>query len=138
MRKMSLVAALCCCAGSMFAQRPVAAVEGGPPAAAPPARPGPGRGRGNFTPPKLNYKVNADKTVTFELKAPDANDVKLNGDFLKQAATPAQMTKGADGVWTVTIGPLHPAIYSYTFSIDGVRDIDPTNPMLQTGERSAS
>jgi enterochelin esterase-like enzyme len=140
MRKISLFAALCSCAGYAFAQSPSnVGVTPGTPAVSSPGtgRPG-GRGRGNFNPPKLNYKVNADKTVTFDLKAPDANDVKLNGDFLKQAATPAQMTKGADGVWTVTIGPLHPAIYSYTFSIDGVRDIDPTNPMLQTGERSAS
>jgi len=137
MRKISLVAALCGCTAYVFAQSaaPVSVAPGTPTVSSPaPATPGPGRGRRAF--PKLNYKVNADKTVTFELKAPEAGDVKLTGDFLKQAPTPAQMTKGADGVWSVTIGPLHPALYTYTYVIDGVRDIDPTNPMIQTGERS--
>ncbi|HWD99324.1 MAG TPA: hypothetical protein VG345_09810, partial [Bryobacteraceae bacterium] len=107
MRIISLIAAFCCCALLSFGQSaPTASVAPGAPAVSSPgpARAG-GRGRGNFAPPKLNYKVNADKTVAFELKAPEATDVKLNGDFLKQAVTPAQMTKGADGVWTVTIGP---------------------------------
>ncbi len=138
--RISLFAALLCCAPLAFPQAATnVAVTPGTPSVAAPGGPGrgPGRGRGNFTPPKINYKVNADKTVTFDLKAPEANDVKLLGDFLKQAATPAAMTKGADGVWSVTIGPLHPAIYSYSFQIDGVRDIDPTNPMMKAGERSA-
>jgi enterochelin esterase-like enzyme len=138
MRIISLVAAFCCCVSLGFGQSAsTASVAPGAPAVSGPGPARAGRGRGNFAPPKLNYKVNADKTVTFDLKAPEATDVKLSGDFLKQAVTPAQMTKGADGVWTVTIGPLHPAIYSYSFMIDGVRDIDPTNPMMKAGERSA-
>jgi len=43
------------------------------------------------------------------------------------------MTKGSDGVWTVTVGPLKPEIYSYNFTIDGVRTIDPGNPEVKTG-----
>jgi enterochelin esterase-like enzyme len=72
--------------------------------------------------------------VTFELRAPDAASVKISGDFM-----PAQdMKKGEDGVWTFTSAPLAPAMYSYTFTADGLRGIDPVNPILQPGERSAS
>ena len=47
------------------------------------------------------------------------------------------MTKGADGTWTATAGPLRPALYNYSFSVNGVRVVDPTNPMLGTGDRTA-
>ncbi|MGA7238572.1 MAG: alpha/beta hydrolase-fold protein, partial [Bryobacteraceae bacterium] len=47
------------------------------------------------------------------------------------------LTKGEDGVWTITVGPLHPAAYNYTFTVDGVRGIDPNNPMVKLGDRSA-
>ncbi|MCU1259618.1 MAG: putative esterase, partial [Bryobacterales bacterium] len=86
-------------------------------------------------PTKPSYEVHPDRTVTLELKAPQATDVKLSGDFTKGAQP---MEKAADGLWTITVGPLDPAIYSYTFAIDGVRDIDPVNPMVQLGDRAAS
>ena len=35
--------------------------------------------------------------------------------------------KDADGVWSVTIGPLAPEIYAYNFTIDGIKTIDPGN-----------
>ena len=37
---------------------------------------------------------------------------------------PHPMTKGADGVWSVTIGPLAPDIYTYSFNVDGVSQGD--------------
>jgi enterochelin esterase family protein len=92
-------------------------------------------GRGNAPPPIISCDVKPDRTVTFRLRAPDATDVKVGGDFV-QGAQP--MTKGDDGVWTVTLGPLNPAIYSYTFRLNGVSVLDPLNPMIQLGERSSS
>ena len=47
------------------------------------------------------------------------------------------MTKGTDGTWTAIAGPLRPAIYNYSFSVNGVRVVDPTNPMIGTGDRTA-
>ena len=38
----------------------------------------------------------------------------------------------------MTLGPLNPAIYSYTFRLNGVSVLDPLNPMIQLGERSSS
>ena len=92
-------------------------------------------GRGNAPPPIISCDVKPDRTVIFRLRAPEAPDVKVGGDFV-QGAQP--MTKGDDGVWTLTLGPLNPAIYSYTFRLNGVSVLDPLNPMIQLGERSSS
>src|SRR4051812_13403250 len=117
MKRLSLLAALF--ASLLLAQT-----------APPPAR----AGRGGVTgPPKPSYEVNADRTVTIRLRAPNATDVKISGEF-----TPATqaMKKGDDGLWSVTLGPLKPAVYSYTMSVDGVRISDPGNPMIKSGDRS--
>ena len=45
------------------------------------------------------------------------------------------MTKGPDGVWSLTVGPLRPAIYNYRFTVNGVATSDPNNPMLGTADR---
>ena len=103
---------------------------------APAGAPGRGAGRGGrgAAPQPPPYEVHSDRTVLFRLRAPEAAGVKLNGDFIQGAK---DMAKGDDGVWTVTVGPLAPAVYNYTFSIDGVRDIDPNNPMVKLGDRSS-
>ena len=36
-------------------------------------------------------------------------------------------TKGEDGIWTLTIGPLKPDMYAYHFNVDGVQIADPGN-----------
>jgi enterochelin esterase family protein len=91
-------------------------------------------GRGPQLPPIVSCEVKQDRTVTFRLRAPDATDVKVGGDFIQG---PQQMTKQEDGVWDVTLGPLNPAIYSYTFRVNGVSVLDPVNPMIKAGERTS-
>ncbi len=39
------------------------------------------------------------------------------------------MTKDANGLWTVTLGPLEPNLYQYQFSVDGLKIADPGNEM---------
>ena len=93
----------------------------------------PGRGGRGGVPQKPSYEVRSDRTVTFELRAPEATMVRVSGDF-----GPAQeMKKGEDGVWTATVGPLNPAIYSYTFNVNGVSVTDPINPMIKAGDRTS-
>ena len=93
------------------------------------------QGRGSAPPPIVSAEVKPDRTVTFRLRAPEATDVKVGGDFTQGAQA---MTKADDGVWSVTLGPLNPAIYSYTFRVNGVGVLDPLNPMIQLGERGSS
>ncbi len=99
-----------------------------------PAAAGARGGRGPQLPPILSCEVKQDRTVTFRLRAPEATDVKVGGDFIQG---PQQMTKQEDGVWDVTLGPLNPAIYSYTFRVNGVSVLDPVNPMIKAGERTS-
>ena len=46
---------------------------------------------------------------------------------------PHPLTRGDDGVWSVTIGPLAPDIYTYAFNVDGVTALDPLNANTKYG-----
>jgi enterochelin esterase family protein len=52
--------------------------------------------------------------------------VDLVGEVL-QGKGPQPMTKGSDGLWTITVGPLSPEIWIYNFRIGGVDLPDPAN-----------
>lgn len=69
-------------------------------------------------------EVRSDRRVVFRFRAPNAKEVLL----AREGAPRVPMTKGADGVWTVTTEPLDPDYYAYTFAADGVSLIDPANP----------
>ena len=43
------------------------------------------------------------------------------------------MRKGADGIWSATVGPLDPEMYVYYFTVDSVRLTDPSNPQVKIG-----
>ena len=75
----------------------------------------------------VSPEVRADRTIVFRLRAPEAAKVTLN--FAGQKP----MAKDANGVWSVTTGPVEPEIYEYTFVVDGVRILDPGNPNLKNG-----
>jgi len=101
-----------------------------------PAGPGDARGgRGNRPAALPAYIVNPDRTVTFHLRAPAAAAVTVSGDFTQ---TSQAMTKAEDGSWSVTSAALRPAIYDYSFSVDGVRTNDSSNPLIKSGDRSSS
>lgn len=77
----------------------------------------------------ISPEVHDNHTVTFRLKAPQASDVRITGNILgritKERTLP--FSKGTDGIWTLTIGPLEPNIYLYYFLVDGVNITDPNN-----------
>ncbi len=77
----------------------------------------------NRRPNTTSPEVHADNTVTFRYLAPNATKVTLNGQFGK----PLDMTKDADGLWSVTTAPIEPDMYPYEFIVDGVRAMDPGN-----------
>ncbi len=81
--------------------------------------------------PKFSPVVNADRTITFRIKAPDAGKVSLQFDEWDVVDRP--MTKDKDGVWSITIGPVKPRLYQYTFSVDGVKMPDMVNPVIKAG-----
>jgi len=86
-----------------------------------------GSGRGPQLPPVMSPEVSADRTVTFRIAAPNAQNVRITGGDIPNIAQHAQMTKGANGVWEATIGPLDAGAYRYNFNVDGVTVTDPRN-----------
>lgn len=81
----------------------------------------------------VSPKVNADKTVTFSYLSPNATTVLLDGNQFGSANVP--MTKNAEGVWSITVGPVKPDIYPYGFKVDGTTLNDPANTYLFPNER---
>ncbi|HXK65813.1 MAG TPA: alpha/beta hydrolase-fold protein [Spirochaetota bacterium] len=84
-----------------------------------------------FSAPLNSPEVHDDHTVTFRLKAPKAQEVKLAGVAILTALGKGNeqipFTKGDDGIWTLTVGPLKPDMYAYHFNVDGVQITDPSN-----------
>ena len=74
--------------------------------------------------------VGADRRVTLRFFAPGAKSVGVSGELDGQVY---QMTRGDSGIWTVTIGPLPPDIYTYAFNVDGVTALDPRNANIKYG-----
>ncbi len=74
-------------------------------------------------------EVSSDHKVTFRIYAPKASEVTVSGEF----GASGKMARDDEGVWSLTVGPLTPDFYSYVFHIDGVRTVDPKNPMIKQG-----
>ena len=80
--------------------------------------------------PLKSPEIHADNTATFRLYAPKAVTVEVAGDFLyaDTVATVGQMKEGKDGVWEYTTPePLKPELYSYSFIVDDLKMMDPSN-----------
>ena len=78
-------------------------------------------------------QVLPDKKVTFRYLAPAAKDVKLGGSQF--GAANIAMKKDSIGIWSVTVGPIRPDIYPYSFVVDGVTVMDPANEDFFPNER---
>lgn len=94
------------------------------------------RFRGPQGPQFVSPEVSADRRVTFRILAPKAESVRVSGGDMPQIGQGATMTKGTNGVWEVTLGPVDPGAYRYNFNVDGVPVIDPRNPA--TSESNAN
>src|SRR5258708_886410 len=79
----------------------------------------------------VSPEVLSDHQITFRVSAPKATEVVLR--FSEGGPQSNPMSKGEDGVWSVTIGPVKPEIYTYSFLIDGAKTIDLANPIAKIG-----
>jgi enterochelin esterase family protein len=84
--------------------------------------------RPGFAPPVRSPEVQADRQVTFRLRAPKAAEVILAGQW---ANGRGPMAKDSNGVWSVTMGPIEPGVYEYSLQVDGLTMIDPGNPAIK-------
>ena len=78
-------------------------------------------------------EVHPDRTLTLRLFAPQAHEVLLVGPTIVAALHGTKaLTRDEKGIWTITVGPLEPAVYSYGFAVDGaIRIPDPANPNVE-------
>ena len=78
-------------------------------------------------------RVHSDNRVTFQLKAPDAQKVQV-----QVPGSRYEMTKGRDGIWSVTTPPLVPGFHYYSLLVDGVAVNDPgSHTFYGTGKDSS-
>jgi len=87
------------------------------------------QGRGNM-PQVTSPEVQADRKVTFRILAPQAQAVRLSAGDIQGLGQNNQLTKGENGVWELTVGPIDPGTYRYNFNVDGVATIDPRSPFI--------
>jgi enterochelin esterase-like enzyme len=76
----------------------------------------------------VSPEVQSDGHVTFRFYSPSATKVELD---LEGARTHTAMQKDEQGIWGVTIGPLQPDFYGYSFIQDGVGLVDPSNSLMK-------
>jgi enterochelin esterase-like enzyme len=69
-------------------------------------------------------KLLPNSQAIFRLHAPKAAAVSVRGNW---EARDIPMAKDNAGVWSVTLPSLAPELWAYTFTVDGVRTLDPAN-----------
>jgi enterochelin esterase family protein len=83
-------------------------------------------------------EILSDNQVTFRIYAPKASEVTISGDWIGQGlGTGGELAKDDEGVWSITVGPLPADVYSYAFTVDGVKTLDPKNAGIKQGIRGA-
>jgi len=82
-------------------------------------------------------EITPDRHVSFRILAPKAQAVRLSSTDIFGLAPKGEMTKAESGVWEITIGPVDPGAYRYTFNVDGVSVMDPRNPSVSESNGSA-
>ncbi|WP_297094507.1 esterase family protein [uncultured Draconibacterium sp.] len=75
----------------------------------------------------ISPEILPNNTVTFKINAPEATSVKLVGNWMANPFAGESMTKDADGIWSITTDPLKQDFYQYSFQVNGVTAIDPSN-----------
>jgi enterochelin esterase-like enzyme len=88
-------------------------------------------GRGGAQGPQVvSPEILQDRRITFRILAPQAQAIRLTASDIPGVGQNTQLTKGENGVWEVTLGPIDPGAYRYNFNVDGVATIDPRSPFV--------
>jgi enterochelin esterase family protein len=87
----------------------------------------------------VSPEIGSDGRVTFRIRAPKAEKVRVSSWELRPwlGASSKDLAKNDLGVWSLTIGPVDPGIYDYSFDVDGVRMVDMASDRVFAGRRGA-
>ena len=78
----------------------------------------------------VSTEVSTERKITFRVHAPEAKAVRLFSSDIPNNGPGAELTKGENGVWAVTAGPVGAGAYRYHFTVDGLAVVDPRNPSV--------
>lgn len=94
-------------------------------------------GFGPAAPPVHSPEVTPDRHVVFRIFAPKAEAVRLFSSDMFGLKAASEMTKGDNGVWEITAGPIDAGAYRYNFNVDGVSVMDPRSPSVSESSSNA-
>jgi enterochelin esterase family protein len=79
-------------------------------------------------PPVVSPEVASDHRVTFRIKAPNAKEVQVRGQWAKD---PLPMVRNEFGIWCATSAPIEGGVWEYSLVVDGMAMIDPGNSSIK-------
>lgn len=90
------------------------------------------RARPRRAAPVVSPEILDSGRVTFRIAAPNAKEVRVNGQWPDGRS---EMARNEVGVWQVTLGPMPAGVWEYGFQVDGVSMIDPGNGSIKPMHR---
>lgn len=78
--------------------------------------------------PVVSPILGENGSVTFQISAPDAEQVSVSGQMIDGKL---ELEKGEKGIWSGTLESVEPGIYEYSITVDGIKMVDPGNPELK-------
>ena len=78
--------------------------------------------------PVVSPEIQEGGKVTFRLRAAQAKEVALRGQWTRQ---PLPMRQGENGVWSATAEAVPAGVWEYSFQVDGLNVLDSLNPMFK-------
>jgi enterochelin esterase-like enzyme len=79
----------------------------------------------------ISPEILPDNKVTFRLYSKEAVKVTVSGEWQPGYNASEELVKNDTGMFSITVGPLKPELYGYTFTVDGVSAIDPNNVQVR-------
>jgi len=79
----------------------------------------------------ISPEIHPDNRVTFRIYSKDAQKVTVSGEWQSGTNINEILVRNDTGLFSLTVGPLKPELYAYTFSVDGVNTIDPYNVQVR-------
>jgi enterochelin esterase-like enzyme len=79
----------------------------------------------------ISPEILPDNKVTFRVYAKDAEKITVTGEWQEGFNASEAMVKNDTGLFSLTVGPLEPELYGYTFNVDGAGTIDPNNVQVR-------
>ncbi|MDX9812012.1 MAG: alpha/beta hydrolase-fold protein [Bacteroidales bacterium] len=84
--------------------------------------------RASAAPVRVNSpEILPDNKVILRVYSKEAAQVSVTGEWQSGQGAQENLARNDSGMFSITIGPLAPELYAYTFTVDGVRALDPGN-----------